>query len=80
MEGSPWLRIGQPGAVGAITLSKRYTVDRSLFNNFDDTLLGQRPEANLKAYGGGDLTEGDVEENLSNLPSLAWIAPQRMTT
>ncbi|WP_327580100.1 hypothetical protein [Streptomyces sp. NBC_00145] len=79
-DGSPWLRIGQPRPAGATAQGKRYAVDRSLFNNFDDTHLGQRPEANLKVYGGGDLTEGDFEENLSNLPSLAWIAAQRMAT
>jgi hypothetical protein len=39
-----------------------------------------RRQANLKVYAGGDLAEGDFEENLSNLPSPAWIAPQRMAT
>ncbi|MFF1593091.1 hypothetical protein ACFVY0_33975 [Streptomyces sp. NPDC058286] len=58
----------------------RYTADLSFFNNFDDTLLGHRPKANIKVLAGADLTEGDFEENLSNLPALAWIAPQRMAT
>jgi hypothetical protein len=79
-EDDPWLRVGQPHAAGTTAQGKRYAVDLSFFNNFDDTLLGQRPEANLKVYAGGDLAEGDFEENLSNLPSLAWIAPQRMAT
>ncbi|MFF1690810.1 hypothetical protein [Streptomyces sp. NPDC058254] len=79
-EDDPWLRIGQPRAAGTTAQGKRYAVDLSFFNNFDDTLLGQRPEANLKVYAGAELTEGDFEENLSNLPSLAWIAPQRMAT
>ncbi|WP_326771291.1 hypothetical protein [Streptomyces sp. NBC_01445] len=79
-EDSPWLRIGQPRTAGATAQGKRYAVDLSFFNNFDDTLLGNRPEANLKVYAGAELAEGDFEENLSNLPSLAWIAPQRMAT
>lgn len=77
---SPWLRVGQPRAAGATAQGKRYTVDLSFFNNFDDTLLGHRPGANLKVYAGAELTEVDFEENLSLLPSLAWIAPQRMAT
>ncbi|WP_331720023.1 hypothetical protein [Streptomyces sp. NBC_00147] len=52
----------------------------SFFNDFDDTLLGHHPKANLKVFAGADLTEGDFEENLSNLPALAWIAPQRIAT
>ncbi|MFD0515945.1 hypothetical protein ACFQ0Q_47360 [Streptomyces aureus] len=79
-EDSPQLRIGQPRATGTTAQGKRYAVDLSFFNDFDDTLLGNRPKANLKVYSGAELTEGDFEENLSNLPSLAWIAPQRMAT
>lgn len=77
---SPWLRIGQPRPAGTTAQGKRYAVDLSFFNDFDDTLLGHRPGANLKVYAGAELTEVDFEENLSLLPSLAWIAPQRMAT
>ncbi|MFB8031719.1 hypothetical protein ACFC5Z_01930 [Streptomyces sp. NPDC056004] len=79
-EGSPWLRVGRPRAVGATAQGRRYAVDLSFFNDFDDTVLGHRPKASLRVFAGAKLTEGDFEENLSNLPSLAWIAPQRMAT
>ncbi|MFF9569962.1 hypothetical protein [Streptomyces sp. NPDC014685] len=80
VEDSPWLRVGRPRAAGTTAHGVRYAVDLSFFNNFDDTTLGHRPRASLKVFTGAELTEGDFEERLSNLPALAWIAPQRMAT